>query len=77
MFQYFRNRREIKNGRMYRDGYQWAAGELLSGSPISFIEDLIYGHGAYDADAESHFDKGAKTAIIDWERKFPNSSVSD
>jgi hypothetical protein len=58
------NRRQLKAGTIeFRRGWDWAAGELLRGTPIDYIEDCVYG-----GDDRTQFDNGARAAIRVWER---------
>lgn len=58
--------KRLKRYRQFRNGYAWAAGELLSGMSLSYVELKIDN----PFEPEDEFDRGAKAAIIDFESKI-------
>ena len=64
----FRAWQELGRVRRERDGFDWAAGELLSGVPAQTVEDRV-AQGvycdSYDHDSRA-FDEGALRALQAW-----------
>lgn len=65
----WRMRRRMKQ---YSDGYEFAAGELLRGKPVTQVDAMIM-NSDFSHDLCAHpFDIGMTEAVRDWEqRKLP------
>ena len=57
--------------KRFRDGYSWAAGELLSErTTLPSLTDRVY-QQAQSENLRDPFDRGALQAIYDWKVKHP------
>lgn len=57
-------RKERRQIQQQKNGYDWAAGDLLRGVPPAVIESSL--NCPFDEDRS--FDQGARNALIDWGR---------
>ena len=60
MKHFFKNLIENKEKRLFEEGYDFAAGQLLRGSPSEMVDEVIE-----DAEGGSAFHKGGLKAIED------------
>lgn len=61
---------EYRKRNKYLDGYYYAAGELLRGTPVVYFREKM--KMARDMSTHGLFDSGIEAAIYDWERKKCN-----
>lgn len=61
---------EMRKRDKYLDGYYYAAGELLRGTPTIYFEEKM--EIARATLTHTHFDSGVEAAIHDWQHKCNN-----